>query len=308
MVRRGRSSRVVERGAITALAPVAALVPVWLLALAVLWLPMVWIWAVPFSAVAVGHLVLGGTFFLRPVQRVVLARLVGTRPPTADEWALLAPAWRQVAQASGIRPDRYVLVVVDADELNAFACGGHLLVVSSFAVHTLPRDELAGVLAHELSHHLGSHTVALTIGLWLSLPIVLLARMGFFLQNVAQAAAETLVRDRPALVAVGRVVAAILTGVSWVFLSALVASSAVANVVGRGAEYQADQRAISLGFGRELSRALRRVIGTEHPDRPTDLLGRLTASHPPARTRVARIDATLRGRRHPSMGWSRNDR
>ena len=45
------------------------------------------------------------------------------------------------------------------DELNAFACGGHLVVVTTFAIDELPEHELAGVLAHELSHHLGMHTV-----------------------------------------------------------------------------------------------------------------------------------------------------
>ena len=84
--------------------------------------------------------------------------------------------------------------MLPSDELNAYACGGHLVVVTSFAVAELPRRELAGVLAHELSHHLGLHTVALTIRHWLSLPVVLLARVGFWLQNVATAATERLRR------------------------------------------------------------------------------------------------------------------
>ena len=49
------------------------------------------------------------------------------------------------------------------------------------------------MLAHELSHHLGLHTAALTLGHWLSLPVVLLARFGFFLQNVARAATDSFV-------------------------------------------------------------------------------------------------------------------
>lgn len=301
MSRRRSTARVVEAGALTALAPLVALVPVWLLALLVLWLPTRWWWDVPFAAVALGHLALGVVFFLRPVQRVVLARLMGTREPTPDEHARLDPAWRTVAQASRIRPDRFVLTVVDEEDINAFASGGHLLVVSSFAVSHLPTDELAGVLAHELSHHLGSHTVALTLAQWLSLPILLLARVGFFLQNVAQAASDTLMQRSEVLVALGRLVAALLTAVSWLFLSGLIASQALANVVGRGAEFQADRRAVHLGFGRELSRALRRVIAAGHVSRPATWLERVQASHPPALTRVARIDALMRQGSHPSM-------
>lgn len=308
MSRRHSRTRVVEAGALTALAPLVALVPVWLLALLVLWLPVrIW-WDVPYVVFTIGHLALGVVFFLRPVQRVVLTRLMGTRAPSADEHDRLVPAWRRVAQASGVRPDRFVLAVVDEDDVNAFASGGHLLVVSSFAVESLPTDELAGVLAHELSHHLGSHTVALTVAQWLSLPILLLARVGFFLQNVAQAASDTLMQRSEVLVALGRVVAALLTAVSWVFLSGLMASQALANLVGRSAEFQADRRAVELGFGRELSRALRRVVQAGHHQRPASLVERLQASHPPALTRVARIDALLRQGHHPSMGRPRLDR
>jgi Zn-dependent protease with chaperone function len=190
-----------------------------------------------------------------------------------------------------------VLAVIDDDEVNAFACGGHLVVVSSYAVAALAPDELRGVLAHELSHHLGSHTVALTIAQWLSLPILVLARIGFFLQNVAQAASETFARNSASLEALGRVVALLLNTVAWVFLAGLLAANAIGNVVGRSAEFQADRRAVEMGYGPELARALRRVLASGAGGRPRSTSERLFASHPPARTRVARIEALLRARR-----------
>ena len=55
------------------------------------------------------------------------------------------------------------------------------------------------MLAHELSHHLGMHTVALTIRHWLSLPVVLLARIGFWLESVALAATDAFAADSPSL-------------------------------------------------------------------------------------------------------------
>ncbi len=192
--RRRRRVRRVESGAVWAFIPVVALTPLWLVALVAFWLPVQWLLPVRFAWWAGIHLLTSALLFIPVVQRHVFARLLGTRLPTHVEREHLDRAWQVVARSSGVSPDRFVLAVIDEDELNAFACGGHLLVVSSFAVRELPTDELTGVLAHELAHHLGSHTVALTIGQWMSLPIIALARLGWFLQNVAQAATDTFTR------------------------------------------------------------------------------------------------------------------
>lgn len=280
--------REVESSALAAAMPVVALLPVWAIAITVFWLPLQ-IWTnVPWWAVAGTHLLLGLLLFWRPVQRIVLMRLLGARRPHPSEAHTLEHAWRHVAQANQIAPGRFLLAVVDGDDLNAFACGGHLVVVTSFAVKELPPDELRGVLAHELSHHLGSHTVASTIGLWISLPVMLLARVGSFLRNVARAATDSFARDSAALTALGRLVGAVLTAVSWVFISGLLASNWLSNRFGKAAEFQADRRVVAMGFGRELANALRRVMADS---------GAVGSSHPPARTRVARIEALLRSER-----------
>ena len=150
------------------------------------------------------------------------------------------------------------------------------------------------MLAHELSHHLGLHTVALTASQWLSLPVMVLARIGMFLQNVATAATDTFVRDSASLTALGRLVAWVLRAVSWVFLAGLLMTNAIANVVGRNAEFQADRRVVAMGFGRPLANALRRVMDAADV-RPTRW-ERLWHSHPPSRLRVVRIEALLRQR------------
>ena len=236
--------------------------------------------------------------FLRPVQVVVLAPLLGARRPTRQERATLDIAWRSVLQANRLPARRFVIAVLPIDELNAFACGGHLVVVTSYAIERLPRDELSGVLAHELSHHLGSHTVALTIGHWLSLP-VFAPRPDRVLPAERGNCGDPYVR--PALVVVDRasvnLSAALLMAISWIFLSGLLLSNAIANVVGRNAELQADRRAVTMGFGRPLASALRRVINERRGERPITLRERLAATHPPARTRVAQIEALLRSRR-----------
>jgi Zn-dependent protease with chaperone function len=287
--------RRIESSAVAALAPVLMLLPLTLAALFVFWFPIHLVWDVSYRFFAVVYLASVVVLFMRPVQVIVLARLLGTRWPTRAERVRLDTAWRSVLQAAGLPSRRYVLAVLPADELNAFACGGHLVVVTSLAIEALPRDELAGVLAHELSHHLGFHTVALTIAQWLSVPVLVLSRIGFFLQNVAAAATTSYASHSAALTAIGRMVSALLNAVSWLFLSGLLAANSVGNLAGRGAEFQADQRAVSMGFGGELSNALRRVIALGGGERPRTWRERLAATHPPARTRVAKIEARRRG-------------
>ena len=290
-------SRRVDRSAVTALVPVAALVPFWLLAMAIVWIPLRLLIGLPFWVVPVAWLVLGALLFVPAVQVAVLSPFFGARRPDAEELAIIGPIWRDLAVRANLPQYRYSIRVIDSDDLNAFACGGHLVIVTSFALEHLTPRELSGVLAHELSHHLGWHTTALTIGHWLSLPVLILARFGFFLQNVARAATDSFASHSAALTALGRVVAGLLTAVSWVFLAALYASDALSNIVGHGSEFEADRRAVRMGYGRDLADALRVVIQLGGGARTIGWRARLAASHPPARTRVARIEAMLR---HPS--------
>jgi Zn-dependent protease with chaperone function len=291
------ASRQIERSAVAALFPVGALVPFWLLALAALWLPLWLVAEVPYWVLPVGWLIAGLALFVPSVEALVLSPVFGARKPTAEELAVITPIWRELAVAANLPQYRYTIRVIDSYELNAFACGGHLLIVTSFALDELSSRELAGVLAHELSHHLGLHTAALTIGHWLSLPVLLLARIGFYLQNVARAATDSFAAHSAALTAIGRIVAALLNSVAWVFLAALHASDALSNVVAQGSEFEADRRAVRMGYGRPLADALRTVIRLGGGYRAVGWRARLSSSHPPARTRVARIEAMMR---HPS--------
>lgn len=294
---RSEQGRQIERSAIAALVPVLALVPIWLLALAALWLPVRLVFDVPFWWFPLGYLALGSVLVVPTIQIALLGALLGARKPLDEEVDVLTPTWRDLAAKANLPQTRYAIRVIDSDDLNAFACGGHLVIVTSFALTELTADQVAGVLAHELSHHLGWHTAALTLGHWLSLPVVVLARFGFFLQNVASAATDSWATHSAALTALGRAAALGLTAVSWVFLAALYASDAMANLVGQGSEFEADRRAVRLGYGKPLVEALRVVIRHGGGERPIGWRARLATSHPPARTRVARIEAMMR---HPS--------
>jgi uncharacterized protein (DUF58 family) len=124
--------REVDFSAFTALAPVVALLPVWLVAIAIIWIPVNQATRVSFVIFAILAFLCGASLFFRPVQRAIFTRVLGARRANADELVRLSEAWNVVAEAHGIPRHRFVLAVVDSDDLNAFACGGHLLVVSSY--------------------------------------------------------------------------------------------------------------------------------------------------------------------------------
>ena len=293
-----RGARRVQSGALWAFVPVVVMLPFSLIALLVLWLPVhLFIDRVSYWMFVAAFLAVGALLFVRPFQVLVLTPIIGARRPTHEEAELIEPIWADIALANGLPAGRYVVRVVDSDEVNAFACGGHLVVVTTFAVSELSDAQLRGVLAHELSHHLGLHTVAITFGHWLSAPVVLLARVGYYLENVAQAAAGSFGKRSAVIAAAGRVAAVLFSGLAWIFTAAIRGSDAVTNVVGHSSEYEADQLAVRMGFGAELAGALRYVLAHGYGERPIGWRARLGASHPPARTRVARIEALMR---HPA--------
>lgn len=282
--------RDVDRAALFAFVPAVAIVPLWFVAMIVLWLPVRLFTDIALWYVLVGYLAAGTLLFLPAAQRRVLTVLVGARRPTSVEAARLQPAFDEVTQAWHIKGKRYVVGVVDDDDINAYACGGHLVIVTSFAAQNLTHQELCGVLAHELCHHLGSHTVALTINQWLTMPIYVIARVGNFLNNVSVAATRAFAKQSRLANAVGDLIAWFFGILSWVFASGFAAAQSLNSWVGRSAEFQADQRVVRLGYGRQLAAALRRT-------QPSALVSR---THPPARTRIARIEASLRHQPRPA--------
>lgn len=289
--RRGRR-RDVDGAALIALVPVLVVIPVWLLAMVVLWWPLSLVSGVSYAQVALGYLLLGVVLFVPFVQRRLLTKMIGARKPTATEAPRLQKAFNEVTQAWHLRRHNFAVGVVDDDDLNAFACGGHLVVVTSYAARALEHDELCGVLAHEICHHLGSHTIALTINQWLILPVVMLARVGSFLRNVSIAATDNFARGNDYARVAGRIVSTFFAAMAWVFGSGFASARYLTNRVGRSAEFSADRRVVAMGYGRQLAAALRHTTGSG------------SSTHPPARTRIARIEAVLRPRRgrHPSTG------
>ena len=289
-----QTHRRLDISAIAATAPVVALLPVWLIAIGFIWLPLKLTSDVSYVFFASMSMLFGVILFSRPVQRLVFARMLGARSPTPHELLMLQPAWNIVSQANHFSPNRFVLAIDDSDETNAFACGGHLLVVSSYAINHLRQDQLTGVLAHELSHHMGGHTVALTISQWMSLPIIGLARLGIWISNFTQRVTSQFTERYVVVRFLIRALAFLLTGISYLLLCGFSAAQALNNRVGRASEYRADARAAQMGFGHELISALNNVDKHENQKgmRLRPMLS--TSTHPPAGTRVAKLEALLK--------------
>ena len=289
-----QTHRRLDISAIAATAPVVALLPVWLIAIGFIWLPLKLTSDVSYVFFASMSMLFGVILFSRPVQRLVFARMLGARSPTPHELLMLQPAWNIVSQANHFSPNRFVLAIDDSDETNAFACGGHLLVVSSYAINHLRQDQLTGVLAHELSHHMGGHTVALTISQWMSLPIIGLARLGIWIRNFTQRVTSQFTERYVVVRFLIRALTFLLTGILYLLLCGFSAAQALNNRVGRASEYRADARAAQMGFGHELISALNNVDKHENQKgmRLRPMLS--TSTHPPAGTRVAKLEALLK--------------
>lgn len=291
-----RRKTFIDSSALTAIVPVLALLPAWLTAMSLIWVVV----AIPFDTsyvTFIGTAALASVvMFLPATQRIFVTRMLGVRTPERDERRRLDTAARMVLAAARTPKRRFVFAIDESSDVNAFACGGHMLVVSSFALDKLDDDELLGVVAHEFSHHLGAHTVGLSFAQWFSLPVLLFARLGEFTRKVARSPLRRLEAMEGAARHIARALDVVMRGFSWLFGATLVTAQRLNDLVGRDAEFHADRRVVELGFGRQLSRALTHVAARDGSSIGRSRHERIFSSHPPARTRIARIEALLRSR------------
>ncbi len=283
-----------EWSALTGVTAIIALLPAWLVTATVLWLPFWWWGQVEYRLFVGALFALFILLFSRPVQRFVLMRLLGARQPTSREQAILQDSWQPIIRRNDLARRRFVLAIVDTESLNAFACGGHLVIVSSLAVEQLDEQQLSGVLAHELSHHLGLHTVSLTITQWMILPITVLSRIGMRLQALAESATIAFARRIPLLHALGLFVAAFLHVASWLLMLNVSLATSLGNAASRATEFHADRRAAQLGFGTHLLAAMRKWEAMSPRTDRGNVWERVVAAHPPMRVRINKLALYLR--------------
>lgn len=108
---------------------------------------------------------------LPSARRFVARSWYGCREPTREESDRLRAPWADVLRRAGTPAGRYRLMVVESEELNAYASGGGIVTVTTLAVRKLPPRRLEAVLAHELGHHLRRHLLPEFLLAQLLLPV-----------------------------------------------------------------------------------------------------------------------------------------
>jgi len=89
-----------DLSAVTAFAPVVALLPVWLVAIAIYWIPFRIYGNVSYPLFALCCMLFGVVLFSRPVQRLVFLRLLDARVPAASEKEQLNAACSSLIQCT----------------------------------------------------------------------------------------------------------------------------------------------------------------------------------------------------------------
>lgn len=235
----------------------------------------------------------GAILFARPVEAILSPLMHGVRRPTETELRTLAAPWQNLSRVAGIDGSRYLLLVQDSDELNAFAVGGRTVAVTRFSLG-LPPNQLEAVLAHELGHHLSGHTVVSTLAWWYALParaaaylVILAIRLVLFIGRIFAAFGGGLGAFASLLfVLMLMVVLAYLS--FWLILIPLTAPLLAWSR--RLGEYHADRTAAMLGYGPGLIDMLRMAAARgSHDGRGVGFRDRLLSSHPSHTDRINRL-------------------
>ena len=260
-------------------------------------LPLGLVWPQIYWAVAV-YFALGLLILIPGVEDLLWGVIFSdSREPRPHERARLQPAWDKVLERSG-RTDgaRYRLRIIETDEINAMAGGGHQVFVTTAALEVMPDDYLPGVLAHELGHHVGLHPVALGLELWFLRPVVWAHTVAIMLHNMCAAITAATIGTGILGIVIGLVTLAIralawaLHAVTWIAIATL-------RLVGRQAEYRADRYAAQIGFARELSAFLETPTGYHPHDGESErrsLTEIITSTHPPSAERIRRLRPYVR--------------
>ncbi|MER7047029.1 M48 family metalloprotease [Streptomyces jumonjinensis] len=211
------------------------------------------------------------------------AKLMGLRPPTAREKAVLQAAWVRVAACAGLAPETHSLWVQDTSEINAGATMGRTVAVTRGALTRLQPRELEAVLAHELGHHQRGHArigfLLYLYGLPVDIVTRFLGRFAFLL----------FVRSG----VVGKFVFLGLAPMLMIFppTALLLFSWPISRYHSRQGEFAADRFAAELGYGPALHATLQSWLDQGRDDGPSTILAKVLATHPPLADRILRLEA-----------------
>ncbi|WP_419921926.1 M48 family metalloprotease [Candidatus Poriferisodalis sp.] len=258
--------------------------------------PLALFWPNVYWAVAV-YFALGFIVLIPGVEDAFWGLIFsGGREPRPHERVRLTAAWSQVIERSG-RTDGslYRLQVIDTDEINAMAGGGHQVFVTTSALAVMSDEVLPGVLAHELGHHVGLHPIVLGLEIWFMRPVIWAQYAAVALSNLS-AAITGAFRGGILMIIVG-IVALILRAAAWTLIAVTWLAFAALRRAGRGAEYRADRYAAQIGFGHELAGFLQTLRDYERhidTDAQPTFAEIISSTHPPTAERLRRLRPYLR--------------
>jgi len=234
----------------------------------------------------------GGSFISLAISKWMAKRSTGakviTRPTSAAESWLLATVERQSRQAGIETPE---VAIYDSPDMNAFATGARrnsaLVAVSTGLLHSMPRDEIEAVLAHEVSHVANGDMVTLTLiqGVVNTFVIFLSRIVGHFVDRVLLRNEQGYGIGYFAAVIVAQLVLGIL-------------ASMIVMWVSRHREFHADAGSAAINGREPMIRALARLERGRPGELPEALqafgisgggkrtMMRLFMSHPPIAERI----------------------
>ncbi|MFN3641546.1 MAG: zinc metalloprotease HtpX [Gemmobacter sp.] len=176
----------------------------------------------------------------------VVLRMHGAREVDMRSAPDLVGMVHAMADRAGMpRPKVYI---IETDQPNAFATGRNpenaAVAATTGLLRALPRDEIAGVMAHELAHIRNRDTLIMTVTATFAGAIAMLANFAFFFGGND--------RDRP----MG------LIGTLALMILAPLAATLVQMAISRAREYEADKAGAEIsGDPLALAAALRRIEG-----------------------------------------------
>ena len=180
-------------------------------------------------------------------DRMVLS-MYGAREVDAQTAPEFYGLVQQLAQRAGLPMPK--VYVIDNDQPNAFATGRNpenaAVAATTGLLHSLSREEIAGVMAHELGHVKNRDTLIMTVTATLAGAIGMLANFAMFFGGSRD--------NRNGLGIIGSLAVMIL---------APVAAMLVQMAISRSREYEADKAGAEIsGNPQALASALQRISGT----------------------------------------------
>ncbi len=226
-------------------------------------------------------------------KRMVNAQVITTPSDPTERW-LVETVSRQ-AQTAGIGMPE--VAIYDAPDVNAFATGWNknnaLVAVSTGLLHSMSRDEIEAVLAHEISHVANGDMVTLTLiqGVVNTFVVFFAKLFGIFVDSLLRKDGEERGPGIGSFIA--EIVAQLVLGVL---------ASIIVMWFSRHREFRADAGGATLAGRQKMIAALERLkINHEQASLPKEMaasgisggtaMSRLFMTHPPLEERIAALRA-----------------